>query len=75
MDSVTNRRIREGLFSLKGMTKIIIAQRVSNVMETDRIIILDNGTVHAVGSHETLLREDPIYREIWSTQTGGTVHG
>lgn len=75
VDSVTNRKIREGLFALQGMTKIIIAQRVANVMETDRIVILDNGSVHAVGSHETLLREDPIYREIWSTQTGGTVHG
>jgi ABC-type multidrug transport system fused ATPase/permease subunit len=75
VDTATNRKIQAGLKSLEGMTKIIIAQRVSLVMDADQIVILDNGKIHAVGTHESLLKSDPIYQEIWNTQTGGQDNG
>ncbi len=53
------------------MTKIIIAQRISSVMDADRILVLENGTVHGFGSHEELLGTDEIYTEIYETQTSG----
>ena len=53
------------------MTKLIIAQRVTSVMHTDQIVILDDGRVHAVGTHEELLRRDPIYQEIYASQMKG----
>jgi len=70
VDTATNRKIREGLSSMEGMTKIIIAQRIGNVMDADTIVILDNGKVHATGTHASLLASDPIYQEIWRTQGG-----
>ena len=48
------------------VTKIIIAQRITSVMNTDQIIILEDGTVHAVGTHQELLKNDPIYQEIYA---------
>ena len=57
------------------MTRIIIAQRFSLVMDADQIVILDNGKIHATGTHESLLKSDPIYQEIWNTQTGGQDNG
>ena len=50
------------------MTKIIIAQRVTSVMEADKIVILDDGRIHAVGTHQELLKSDPIYQEIYESQ-------
>ena len=50
-------------------TKIIIAQRVASVMDADKIVVMDGGTVAAVGTHEQLLRECEIYREVYETQT------
>lgn len=68
VDTATEARIRQGLNSLPEMTKIIIAQRITSVMHADQIVILDDGRVHAVGDHETLLREDRIYQEIYESQ-------
>ena len=57
------------------MTKIVIAQRITSVIGTDQIIILDDGKVHAVGTHEELLKTDSIYREIYDSQMkGGVIH-
>ena len=50
------------------MTKLIIAQRITSVMHADQIIILDDGRVHAVGTHEGLLKNDPVYQEIYYSQ-------
>ena len=76
VDTATEGKIRTALAGLTGVTKIIIAQRLSSIREADQIVILDDGRIHAVGTHEQLLREDPIYREMEATQRkGGEEHG
>lgn len=76
VDTATEGKIRRELASLEGVTKIIIAQRITSVMNTDQIIILDDGKVHAVGTHQQLLECDPIYQEIYASQMkGGELHG
>ena len=76
VDTATEAKIRRALAGLTDVTKIIIAQRVTSVMEADQILILDDGKIHAAGSHEELLRNDPIYREIFDSQMkGGNQHG
>ena len=49
-------------------TKIIIAQRITSVMDTDQIIILDDGRIHGTGTHRELLEKDSIYQEIYASQ-------
>ena len=72
VDTATEARIREGLAdSLPDTTKIIIAQRISSVAHADQIIILEDGRVHAVGTHEELLRSNQIYQEIYQSQQEG----
>ena len=59
-------------FNMKqDVTKIIIAQRVTSVMNTDQIIILDDGKIHRIGTHAELLADDPIYQEIYASQMKG----
>ena len=50
-------------------TKIIIAQRISSIQDADRIIVFDNGRMESVGTHEELLENSPIYRDIYESQT------
>ena len=72
VDSATEGLIRESFkTNLKGTTVIIIAQRISSVQYADEIVVLDNGTVSAVGSHEALLASNEIYREIYESQQEG----
>lgn len=71
VDTATEASIREGLASLQDTTKIIIAQRVSSVQHADQIVILDDGRIHAIGSHEELLAHDPIYQDIYTSQQEG----
>ena len=72
VDTATEAKIREGLAgSMPGTTKIIIAQRISSVSHADQIIILEDGTVNAIGSHETLLASNRIYQEIYYSQQEG----
>ena len=71
VDTATEAKIRASLRRFTDMTKIIIAQRVTSVMEADQIVILEDGRVHAVGTHESLLRSDPIYQEIFASQMKG----
>ncbi len=76
VDTVTEEKIRTALGKLTDVTKIIIAQRITSVMGTDQIIILDDGRVHAVGTHAELLAGDPIYQEIYASQMkGGGANG
>ena len=72
VDTRTDALIRAGFRSyIPDTTKIIIAQRVASVQDADRILILDNGGISAVGTHEELLRSSEIYREIYEQQTNG----
>lgn len=76
VDTATETRIRQSLASLTQVTKLIIAQRITSVMDADKIIILDDGQIHAVGTHQDLLASDPIYQELYYSQMkGGTHHG
>ena len=72
VDTATDAKIRKAFASeIPGTTKIIIAQRISSIQDADRIIVLDNGRVDAFGSHEELLENNVIYREVYEAQTGG----
>lgn len=71
VDTATDADIRASLAALTGVTKIIIAQRVSSVADADQIVVLDDGRVHAVGTHAELLASDSIYQEIYASQTHG----
>lgn len=71
VDTATEGKIREALARLTGVTKIIIAQRVTSVMNTDLIVILEDGKIHACGTHQQLLVQDPVYQEIYASQMKG----
>ena len=68
LDSDTEHKIRTALYALKDVTKIIIAQRLTSVMQADRIVIMEDGRIHAVGTHKSLLESDPVYQEIYASQ-------
>ena len=71
VDTATDAKIRQAFREeIPGTTRIIIAQRVSSVMDCDRILVLENGRVDGFGSHEELLRGNAIYREVYESQTG-----
>ena len=72
VDTATEARIRAMMKEeLPGMTKIIIAQRISSVRHADQIFILDDGKLCGTGTHETLLKENKIYQEIYESQKEG----
>ena len=73
VDTKTDALIRMGFKKfIPTTTKIIIAQRLSSVQDADRILILDGGRIAAVGSHEELLANNELYREIWHSQNRGS---
>ena len=70
VDTKTDRLIRTALKNdLPNMTKIVIAQRISSIEEADQIIVLDNGEINGIGTHEELLKSNEIYREVYQSQT------
>lgn len=71
VDTATEANIRNGLATLTDTTKIIIAQRVSSVQHADQIIILEDGKIHAIGTHDSLLENDSIYQDIYYSQQEG----
>lgn len=68
VDTKTDARIREGLSQMEGMTQIIIAQRLSSVSHCDQIVVMDNGRIDAVGTHDELLQTNQIYQEMYVSQ-------
>ena len=77
VDTKTDSQIRKAfLEEIPDTTKIIIAQRISSVQDADKIIVMDGGTVNAVGTHEELLKNNKIYQEVYySQQKGGEENG
>ena len=72
VDTATDAKIRKALkAAIPGTTKIIIAQRISSVMDADRIIVLDDGRLDGFGTHEELLASNTIYRDVYEAQTNG----
>lgn len=71
VDTATEFGIRRALAELTDVTKLIIAQRISSVQSADLIVILEDGRLHAVGTHAELLAKDTIYQEIYYSQMKG----
>ncbi len=72
VDTATDAKIRKAFRDeIPGTTKIIIAQRISSVQDADRILVLDNGQINGLGTHEELLKNNAIYQEVYNSQTQG----
>ncbi len=72
VDTATDAKIRKAFREeIPDTTKIIIAQRISSVQDADRILVLDNGQINGLGTHEELLKNNAIYQEVYSSQTQG----
>ena len=71
-DALIGKAFRE---EIPDTTKIIIAQRISSVKDADQIIVMDNGSIHGLGTHEELLESNEIYREVYYSQQKGGLEG
>ena len=72
VDTKTDSLIRQGLASsLKDTTKIIIGQRISSIQDADRIVVMNDGKIDAIGTHHDLIETNAIYREVYGMQTQG----
>ena len=72
VDTATDAKIRKAFREeIPGTTKIIIAQRISSVQDADRILVLDDGRIDGLGTHEELLKTNKIYQEVYNSQTQG----
>ena len=72
VDTVTDAKIRKAFREeIPDTTKIIIAQRISSVEDADKIIVMDNGEINGIGTHEELLKNNEIYSEVYNSQVKG----
>lgn len=75
VDTKTDSKIKKALHEIiPGTTKIIIAQRINSIMDCDRIIVLDEGRINGMGTHEELLKNNKIYQEVYNSQNGGVIN-
>ena len=73
VDTATDAKIRKAFReAIPGTTKLIIAQRVSSLMHSDRIIVMENGVIDGIGTHEELLAKNEIYRDVYESQQSGS---
>ena len=73
VDTATDAKIRKAFAEeIPETTKLLIAQRVSSVQHADHIIVLEDGRINGYGTHEELLKNNEIYREVYESQTGGS---
>ena len=76
VDTATDAKIRAALKeALPGSTKLIIAQRISSVMDADMILVLDDGKISGIGTHDQLMASNQIYREVYQSQQEGVSIG
>ena len=68
LDYITELRLRKSLEKIEDMNFIIISQRVSSIMHMDKIIVIDEGSIEAIGTHKELIKKSQLYKEICSTQ-------
>lgn len=71
LDTLTDAKIKAGLAKIKGLTQIIISQRISSILHCDKILVLDRGHIESIGTHEELLSISPIYKEMFLSQKKG----
>ena len=72
LDSVTEYDIQKSLWGLmKGKTTLVIAHRLSTLLQMDRILVFDNGVIIEDGDHDTLLKQNGLYKTLWEAQVGG----
>ena len=73
VDTATDAKIRKAFREeIPNTTKLIIAQRVSSIMDADRIIVMEDGKVNGFGTHEELLANNDIYKDVYESQTSGS---
>jgi ATP-binding cassette subfamily B protein len=73
VDTATDAKIRAAFAKeIPGTTKLIIAQRISSIQSADRIIVMEDGRVDGFGTHEELLENNEIYRDVYESQTSGS---
>ena len=75
LDYLTDKNVRENINKMKDLTVIFISQRTSSIQHCDKIIVVDNGKIDAVGTHEELLNTSLIYKEIYDSQVKGSYEG
>jgi len=74
VDVATEARIRQAIDTeMEGITRILVAQRISTVLSADKIIVLEGSRIVAEGTHDELLASSPVYREIYDSQLGSGV--
>jgi ATP-binding cassette subfamily B multidrug efflux pump len=72
VDTKTDQKIRQAFINeIPDITKIIVAQRISSIQDADRIIVMDEGKIHGIGTHEELLQNNRIYQEVYESQVKG----